>query len=55
MCCITFDLYVILKDGPIKQYYSCIIISLMIYISSNRTELANSNIGLLISKLCGHF
>ena len=26
MCCITFDLSVILKDGPMKQYYFCILI-----------------------------
>ena len=25
MCCITLDLCVILKDGPIKQYYFCIL------------------------------
>ena len=25
MYCITFDLSVILKDGPIKQYYICIL------------------------------
>ena len=25
MWCITFDLSVILKDGPIKQYYYCIL------------------------------
>ena len=74
MCCVTFDLSVILKDGPIKQYYC---LCLMIYVLSNliaaiveivmygsndlkmalrysvkRTELANSNIGLLITKLC---
>ena len=25
MCCTTFDLPAILKDGPIKQYYFCIL------------------------------
>ena len=25
MCCITFVLSVIFRDGPIKQYYFCIL------------------------------
>ena len=25
MCCVTLDLSAILKDGPIKQYYVCIL------------------------------
>ena len=33
ICCITFDLSVILKDGPIKQYYSSILRDLFIPMS----------------------
>ena len=44
MCCITFDLSVILKDDPTKQYYLCILGEPVIRVSYDLSSNLEANV-----------